>query len=268
MAVIALAGQLRGQNLFDSLNTGRYADFLFRSANYREAVAEYERMVFLFHPGDEVKLRLVQSYRMAGNPEMALQRAEMLWETPANVSGRVSKELFALKIITGNAPDLELQTNNNPWLLPEEKAFLIASGQLLNSEYQKAEVSLSSVEIAGNPALVAYKNIVDDALAQRYKSPVAAGIFSAIIPGTGKFYSGNWQDGLLSMSIIGVTAWQAYRGFEKRGVKSAYGWIYGIIGTGFYLGNIYGSVKEVNRYNHAKHHRIRIRVEAVFYNNL
>lgn len=268
IAVLALASQLRGQDLFDSLNAGRYADFLFRSANYQEALAEYERLVFLFNSGEEIKLRLVQSYRLAGKPELALQRAEMLWAEPTNVSERVSKELFALKIITGNTHNLALQANNNQWLLPEEKTFFIASTQLLGNDYQKAAELLNSVVIDENSALAAYRNIANDALTQKYKSPFAAGLFSAIIPGTGKFYAGNWQDGLLSMSIIGVTAWQAYRGFEKRGVRSVYGWIYGIIGTGFYLGNIFGSVKEINRYNQAKHHRIHIRVEAVFYNNL
>jgi len=82
-----------------------------------------------------------------------------------------------------------------------------------------------------------------------YKSPALAGLFSSIIPGMGKIYSGRINDGLYSFFVIGLTAWQAYDGFNRDGNNSIKGWIYGTLGATFYLGNIYGSIVSVKLYN-------------------
>jgi len=81
------------------------------------------------------------------------------------------------------------------------------------------------------------------------KSKFLAGFMSAIIPGTGKMYCHRTADGFFSLVTIGLTSWQAYEGFRKKGVSSVKGWIYGTIGVFFYLGNIYGSVVAVSIYN-------------------
>jgi tetratricopeptide (TPR) repeat protein len=76
----------------------------------------------------------------------------------------------------------------------------------------------------------------------KYKQPFLAGLFSGILPGSGKVYAGRWEDGLFSFVSIGFYAWQSVDGFYRDGKHSTKGWIYGIVGSVFYLGNIYGSV--------------------------
>jgi tetratricopeptide (TPR) repeat protein len=261
-------GELRGQNLFDSLNTAKYADFLFLSANYQEAIEEYERLVFTYQAGHDIKLRLVKSYRLAGKPGLAADRLKSLWVNPEIVSQHVSRELFALKVINNDMYELDSSIEGNALLSPEEKVFFRSSSALFQEDYVKAHAILNQPVPLSSNALAAFRNITNDALSQTYKSPLLSGVMSAAIPGSGKMYAGNWEDGLLSLSIVGVSAWQAYRGFEKHGTNSIYGWIYSAISGAFYIGNIYGSVKETNRYNQQKKSRIKIRVEAVFYNNL
>ena len=84
---------------------------------------------------------------------------------------------------------------------------------------------------------------------------MAAG-FSAIIPGTGKFYTRNWSDGLFSMLFIAGNAWQAYRGFNAHGIKSGYGWAFASLSASFYIGNIIGGAKAAKRYNKNKRNEV------------
>ncbi len=268
LCLLFYSSGLWGQNLFDSLNTAKYADFLFLSANYREAIEEYERLVFTYEAGHDMKLRLVKAYRLAGEPLLAANRLNSLWANPETVSQHVSRELFALKVINNNFHELDHSVERNTLLSPEEKLFFRSSSALFQEDYIKAHTILNQPPPLSSNALSAYRSITNDALSQTYKSPLLSGIMSAAIPGSGKMYAGNWEDGLLSLSIVGVSAWQAYRGFEKHGTNSIYGWIYSAISGAFYIGNIYGSVKETNRYNQQKKSRIKIRVEAVFFNNL
>jgi hypothetical protein len=88
---------------------------------------------------------------------------------------------------------------------------------------------------------------------------------STIVPGTGRFYTGDWKDAIISMITIGVTGYQAYRGFTIKGTKSAYGWVYGTIATGFYLGNIYGSFSSAKRYNKRKSEKLDQKIDGAFY---
>ena len=83
----------------------------------------------------------------------------------------------------------------------------------------------------------------------KFKNPFIAGSFSALIPGTGKFYTGNWGDGVFSMLFIAGNVWQAYRGFNEHGIKSGYGWAFASLSASFYVGNIFGAVKAAKRYN-------------------
>jgi len=262
------ASALTAQNLFDGPHTARYAGFLFQSGNYREAIEEYERLVFGFAAGENEKLRLVKAYRLSGEPQLAQKRLSSLWDDPPSVSGQVSFEYLALRIINNDFDNLEQATLQSHWLTDSEKSFMLVASGLFQNDYERARLLLDSVHHTHDAALQAFGHLGNEALTLSFKSPALAGLMSAIVPGSGRIYAGNWQDGLLSFVIIGVSAWQAYRGFERGGTASAYAWIYGLTGLGFYAGNIYGSIKEVNRTNHLKRDRIRIRVEAVFYNRL
>ena len=260
-------GPAAAQDLFDRTHTESYAEFLFRSGNYLEAAGEYERLVFSFGADDNSRLKLVQSYRLGGKPYIASDRMRSLWDNPDQVSQAVSKELLTLYIMNEDFEGFDMLARRQTLLPQNERLFFMVSARLFQNDFHEAHELLTENR-HNDQALQAYLMIVDDALAMRAKSPVVGGILSALVPGTGKMYAGNWQDGFISMSIVGVSAWQAYRGFEKRGVSSVYGWIYAALGAAFHAGNIYGSIKEVNRYNQLQTKHIRIRVQAVFYNRL
>jgi hypothetical protein len=74
------------------------------------------------------------------------------------------------------------------------------------------------------------------------KSPLLAGVFSAVVPGSGKMYYGKIGEGLISLltqTIFGLQTLEAYR---KDGIRSARFIIFGSAFSVFYIGNIWGSV--------------------------
>ena len=77
------------------------------------------------------------------------------------------------------------------------------------------------------------------------KSPLLAGIFSAIIPGTGKMYIGKVGEGVISLLTVGIFGLQTWEGYRKDGVKSVRFILFGTALTTFYIGNIWGSVLAV-----------------------
>ena len=82
------------------------------------------------------------------------------------------------------------------------------------------------------------------------KSPILAGLSSAVIPGTGKIYCGEYGDGIYSLIITGITGWLAWDGFRENGIRSVSGWVFGSVCSVFYAGNVYGSAIAARIYNH------------------
>ncbi len=77
------------------------------------------------------------------------------------------------------------------------------------------------------------------------RSPFLAGLYSAALPGAGKFYAGKKSQGIaafLPILSLGAITYEAYR---KGGVKSARFIGFGSLFTVFYVGNIWGSVLSV-----------------------
>ncbi|MFZ4577434.1 MAG: hypothetical protein ACOYOB_03475 [Myxococcota bacterium] len=68
-----------------------------------------------------------------------------------------------------------------------------------------------------------------------------AGTLSAIVPGLGRVYVGRWQDGLMTLPLVGVPAYFAWSGFDRNGTSSVRGWLTGTLAGVLYLGNVYGS---------------------------
>ncbi len=257
-----------GQNVFDSLHTAQFANFLFMSGNFRLAAEEYERLIFTSNASNDLKLKLIRSYRLNNQPGFAHQRMMSFWPEPWNVDEHLAKEYFALGILNGSFEDVTGKIRQNNFLKPADAMFYEASILLLNEQYKQAKTMIEQIGANQTPALLSYKNISTEAIEMKLKSPWLSGILSALVPGTGKIYTGDWQDGLIAMALIGTSAWQSYRGFSKDGIKSPFGWLMGTVSAGFYAGNIYGSVKSANKYNNQKKTAIKLRVQAIFITNL
>lgn len=118
-----------------------------------------------------------------------------------------------------------------------------------------------------HPLDVRYDKLLADAGKISYKSPFISGALSTIVPGLGKAYTGFWKDGAIALVFVSVNAWQSYRGFSKLGIHNADGWVFGSFAVGFYLGNIYGSVKAAIKHNKSANDYLYNRAKTYIYSD-
>ncbi|MBI4930893.1 MAG: TM2 domain-containing protein [Bacteroidetes bacterium] len=77
------------------------------------------------------------------------------------------------------------------------------------------------------------------------KSPLLAGVMSAVLPGSGKFYAGYKGQGLAALMTVGVLGISAAESYYRMGYKSPHFITLGSLFTIFYVGNIWGSAVSV-----------------------
>jgi hypothetical protein len=79
----------------------------------------------------------------------------------------------------------------------------------------------------------------------RHRSPLLAGLYSAMIPGLGKFYAGKKKQAIAAFLPVISLAALTYEAYRKAGVKSARFIGFGALFSVFYIGNIWGSTLAV-----------------------
>lgn len=255
---------LAAQDLYNFENSKKFAEYLSKSGQYELAAREYERLIFMNNQNDSLKTTLFAMYRKAGKYDEGINRVKQLYTNldiiPASSALEYSK-LLLLKSDYQIANDF-LTSNQN--IAQSDKIILMATSEVLQDNYKQAKEILAVLKPEDHKLAADFQNLVNQSFKIKKKSPAVAGLMSAIVPGTGRFYARDWRDGIVAMLFTGVMAFQSYRGFSKSGVESTRGWIYGAIGFGFYLGNIHGSVVSAKNYNRKSYQRIRTKVDNLF----
>jgi len=245
LQIFIVSVQAQNGDIYSEENIVDFAQFLFSSGQYKYAAEEYERLTFMFPEKYEYQTHLLKSYRFAGeyNKGISAYKSFTLKGYQQNV--QVQSEYAKLNLLDHNIENLVILTSEL------EKNTGFQNNLELTLRLVNIDVKVPSLEgISPDLADKGLMNLYYEYSSIEHRSPFLAGTFSAIIPGTGKVYCGRWKDGLIALLFIGGTGFQAYRGFEKRGKESVYGWIMGSISLGFYIGNIYGSVKTARNYNY------------------
>lgn len=80
----------------------------------------------------------------------------------------------------------------------------------------------------------------------KYKSPLLAGVMSAIVPGSGKIYAGKVGQGIATIMATTIMGIQTYESHRKDGANSPRFIIYASLLSSFYIANVWGSVISVN----------------------
>ena len=90
-------------------------------------------------------------------------------------------------------------------------------------------------------SLVKVKAIADDMDRHKPKSPVLAAIFSAVLPGSGKYYAGRTGEAFSALLSVGFLSAMAIENYRHYGIN--HGRTYMTLGLAgiFYIGNIWGS---------------------------
>lgn len=249
------------QDLYNFRNSAQFAEYLKQSGQYELAASEYERLVFMRPDSQELKYHLLDCYILANNLKQTIKRANQLQTDGDSVIE--SYRVWAL-MKSGNFPHATQILSSSSSLSAESGRYYQAWNLILQDKYREASVLLKNQKTEGYTPQSLMVDISCEGLGLPRRSPAVAGIFSAIVPGTGKMYSGEIKDGAIAFITIGLMSYQAYRGFKRDGKNSVYGWIFGSISTGFYLGNIYGATRSAKRFNERQKRNLKQRIEKDF----
>lgn len=253
-------GIAQSENIFDTTASLQYAQHLYKSKEYRLAQEEFQRLHYFLPESQTVLYYLLETQRLNGAVQEALNLFQESYANTLDAPPRMQQQFYRL-LLDQQRFDRAAQLNQESPVFKAERqkrrlALLLRQGQLKTvlAETQATKITDQVLSSLINRA----QNIPN-------KSPALAGIMSGLIPGAGRMYSGNWSDGLISLATVGGSIFGAVRGFEARGIESAYGWIFGAVGATFYVSNIYGSVRSAQRYNRQQLESYHQDVESYLY---
>ncbi len=246
------ATRLFSQDFYNHDNSLKFGEYLYRSNQYDLAVREFERCVFLKPDDRQSYLYLFKIYRKTNSFEKAIQcYRQYSGKTEfTDMDLEFGSEYFKLLVQNEKYEDAGSFINSNNFFKQNNDFRL--STILLRKSWKEAGSFKNEYKNNLNRSLV---EIADQGQALKRKSPALAGIFSVIIPGSGKVYAGRWKDGLISFLMTSTTAFMAVRGFNKN-PKSFYPWAMGTLSVVYYSGNIYGSTQTANKYNKDKENEL------------
>jgi len=240
------------QNINDLNHRLQFVDYLYKTQQYDFACEEYEKIVFLAPNNNFYKLKLIKSYRLSKNYSIALDKIKYFFkDSLLNLSNQIAEEYVKLLLITNKNSIAFNFLEQNKTINPIKKQNYQLSSLLLQKKWTDAyNYTLENSKFNYNEINKNLHKLVLKTKEIRYKKPFVAAVFSSIVPGAGKLYTKHWKDAVIAFLFVGVNSWQAYRGFDKKGIASGYGWVFGSFAAGFYIGNIYGSYKSAKKYNH------------------
>lgn len=249
------------QDLFDFAHSQAYARYLLQSRQHDLAIEEYERLVFMRPANDTLRGELLLALRRAGHPERALQKWADWQAVGFQPSSLLLAERARLLLAAGRADDARalVALPNFPDSSFARRADFF--GLTLAQNWHEADAALRRFPPSEKlPRRADFEKLLEKGAKSRPKSAWAAVGLSAVVPGLGKAYAGQWKDGLISLMFVGMNAWQAYRRFDREGADTFWGYVHVGLGAGFYLGNLYGSHKAARKFNARQ--RLRLQREA------
>jgi len=253
----------KSQDLFNKENSLKYAFYLYYAKEYELALYEFDRIIFLDSTDLHSKIFYLKCLRYLNKYNEGIIKYRNFFynhnEVPIEAKKEYAKILIKAKYFDKADNIIDKEFSRNDTIL----YFLKTSSLLYQNKFLEAENLLKSSDY-NYPFVSEYDKIITKYKNTRFKKPYLSFIYSTILPGSGKIYAGEWLDGLVNFVMVAVPAYQAYRGFMKKGFNSPYGWIYGSIALTFYGGNIYGSVKSTNKYNKKKLQILKNEIDIVF----
>ena len=239
-----------------------FADSLFQEGDYLNAAHEYKRLLFL-HPDapriDFIAFRVAASYQNAGKLENAIRAYQLLIDTyPESILvERAQNNIAQCRVLSGNSEQglaslRRFLTEHKESNFAPRVHFTIGMLHVDKGEWIQATDVWNEIFLTYPESPFAK---VSDRLARRIKnadtlphrSPMVAGVLSALLPGSGQVYSGRSVEGLytfVGMVVLGSASFY-YANHERYEVAIPVG----LLSMFFYGNGIYQSVQSARVFN-------------------
>jgi TM2 domain-containing membrane protein YozV len=224
-------------------NIKLFADHLFCESDYLRAIEEYDLIDSQF-VNDTIDFKMMLSYSNIGLFKLSNEVFKRIYDSsifyPDGYLLSMKNELLINSVPLNNPV-------SSSFNLSQQKSFnrLVTVSKLYGEKSVVTKKDFLSVFAAEDQDAVSH--LYNYKFDPPYKSPTLAGIFSTVIPGSGKMYVGEWGDGITSLLITGLFAFLAYDNFQAD--HTARAWLFTGVGAFFYAGNIYGSIAAAQIFN-------------------
>lgn len=225
-------------------NVKKFADYLFCRGDYLRAVEEYESLPLIMK-NDTISFKTMLCFSKLDLYKLS---NEKLTSISNNSEFRYTSEhLYLVNTLKENPKGLIIEFE-----APSSPDFTQRRQKLINMSYfYDNQINFDKNFILSpftdEEEIRTVSMLYDFKMNPPYKSPSLAGIFSAIIPGSGKMYVGEWGDGITALLATGLLAFLAYDNFNADHTTRA--WIFTGLGAFFYAGNVYGSIASAQIFN-------------------
>lgn len=226
------------------------------------AVTEYKRYIF-FHPdGDQTSdayYRIASAYRDQQKWQAAIESFRMAMHTAHTDSLRYRSELAlaVTHIASGNYSAaeitlLKLEMSVPPRYVKQRAAFLRALANLYAKKWDHAYKAFEAYFLQNPDPDMQGKidSLIHEVSNFQYVSPDSARQLSALIPGLGQIYAGDWGNGLNALLLNGsMIAWMWYKVTHR---YFADAWtIHYFLFRRYYAGNMYHAQRIAEEHNDA-----------------
>jgi TolA-binding protein len=236
-----------------------FADALFNDGDYYRAITEYKRFLF-FHPTDaragHVQLQIGRAYLGAQQWAEARQTFTAIAqrhadpEIRAEAAYRIGDTSFRQGRYTQAIADLRSVVERYGRTLVGQRArYLLGWSYLRARQWPEATQTFEAIDTT-SPLFPSSRTLADAAREAENlprKSPALAGLMSALIPGTGHFYTGRFRDGAVALLLNGAFLAAGIEAVSANN-EAAAGLLF-FFEAAWYSGAIYGAVNAAQKYN-------------------
>ncbi|NWF90737.1 MAG: hypothetical protein HXY50_14915 [Ignavibacteriaceae bacterium] len=240
-------------SLYSKENILKFADYLFCEEDFLRAAEEYQKIDEKFRD-DKINFKIALSFSIIGE----YSKSETIFNRiNSNSPLYQQSRLELLKILFLQERFDELRTLNKNEDGEGDVSIQLPIKKLLYFSFLKDQQVPEDFDTFTQPFNDNEKHEIGLLYTLRQnlsiKNPLLSSILSALVPGAGKMYVGEFSDGLFALLSVGLFSFLAYDNFNAG--HNFRGWLFTGIAAGFYGGNVYGS------YSAAQIHNAQIRYE-------
>lgn len=253
------------------------AEYYYNKKEYYNSITESMRYQYLYPQGEfysQSMLMIGKSYYKGGDTERALSvLSECYNRFTESESGE--RALFYSGLIRIDAGSLNYAARNfreynyvyNNGLFREESIINLSLIYALAENYDEAGKKLA--EYGENFSGGKYRKkaeelsvLIKEAESRPEKSLLTAGLLSAVIPGSGYFYTENYILGLFSLGTNAALIYGIYDGYKKGNQFQMI--FFSVIEFSFYNYSLVGSIKSAHEYNENEDFKKELTLEFRF----
>ncbi|MCF8266515.1 MAG: hypothetical protein K9I69_00440 [Ignavibacteriales bacterium] len=256
--------QISAEDYFTPENRLRFADHLFADKDYLRAFYEYKEVISSGINDTAVFNAAYSLYKIGRYSEAIDYYTGLFINRELDYQAKIE---FFRNLYLLNLPERFLYYSSQSLYSSGIEPYLLKR-MIVYGDFIERPSSVDSTEffqLFEPPLADSIRALYSESRSLTYKDPWRAAIYSAILPGAGKIYTGETGDGLTSLVVTGLLT---YIAIDNLGAGHDFrGYLFGALAAYFYAGNIYGSFNSAMISNASVRINLKIKLGNFFRNN-